>query len=240
VLDIVQACYDKPYATITEDPRVSLTKIEDAVHTRTVLFARPDYFVILDHVAGQGEHTCESLLHFAPIKVSLEADGAVTATGENGAVLHALPVLKDGLYAETICGSTDPMQGWVVCMRKGKRIPVEAPTVIHRKTGALPQSFATVLYPQLAADAPAPKCTLINQDDAGISFTVAAENRTDEWHVAFDKEYAYAENGTEWAGKALLISTRSGGARKVAAVNAKRLALPGEVLVDGFTAFAEW
>ena len=238
VLQIVQASFDAPYRTATRDPRAAPEQLNDIVHTRTVLFARPDYFVLLDKVTGAGEHTCEAFFHFAPIEVDLQPDGSARAVGTNGAALHLIPLLTEQLQAEKIVGATDPVQGWVVI--KEGRSPVEAPVVLHRKAGPLPQRFLTVLYPLSADDAHLqPACVLMHEDDTGVSFTVETPDRTDEWHVAFLNAYHCRQDGLDWNGKALLITKRPDGARRVAAANAQRLILDGEPLIESFTEFAE-
>ena len=153
-----------------------------------------------------------------------------------------MPLLKEGLLAEKVVGAMHPVQGWVVTVQGHGKGPVEAPVVIHRKRGTLPQRFVTVLYPvpaERGAD-PKPECFLLRQDDAGVSFRTKAPGRTDEWHVALRDAYRCERDGLDWEGKALMISRRPDGARKFAAVNAERLVLDGEALVGSFTAFAEW
>jgi hypothetical protein len=60
--DVAVGTYDAGYAGL--DARVR--------HRRAVLFARPDYFLILDELDGEGTHTYEALFHFMPYRVLVD------------------------------------------------------------------------------------------------------------------------------------------------------------------------
>lgn len=133
VLDVARSQYEQGYAGVA-DP---------VIHRRTVLFVKPDYWLVLDEVDGPGTHAAEFLWHFAPMRV--ERDGP-RIRSNRGAVgnLEIVPWPADGLGLRILCGEQDPVQGWVA---DGVN-DVPAPCAVYRRAAALPirQTWALVPY----------------------------------------------------------------------------------------------
>jgi hypothetical protein len=120
-------------------------------HRRQVLFVKPDYWVVIDHLDGAGEHTVDLLFHFTPGQtVCLAPDGRALAGAAGGPSLSLAPVSSAALKAEVITGATDPIQGWAAPY-SGEKQP--APVLRYRYQGRTPVSFCTLLYPAPAGPA---------------------------------------------------------------------------------------
>ena len=131
------ACYPKLLAyqsNAQRDFASGSTQFDGFEHQRSVLFIKPDYWIVTDHVSGPGTHEITRLFHF-PLGPSA-ADGNVArtafATGENLQVRVA-----DGAKLEF-------GKGWIpVGGAKAEQAPVASYT-LH---GALPMTLVTVLTP---------------------------------------------------------------------------------------------
>ena len=115
------------------------------VSRRRVLFARPDYWLILDTVRGEGEHTVDQSFQCAPGSLQIEGNVA-RLTSSAGPGLSMITLRRDG-------ATLSQRQGWV-SEAYTQREP--RPVLRVRRQGALPISYLTVLLPSPAgAQAPA-------------------------------------------------------------------------------------
>ena len=128
-----------------EDGYTDLDKAQVAAHHRAVVFVKPDYWLVWDVVEGRGEHTLEALYHFMPMIVQIEEGTKIARTNRLGRPnLELLPFLAaPALEAEVVCGSQDPVQGWVVS--GGQLVP--APVVRYSLAAELPASLGLVAFP---------------------------------------------------------------------------------------------
>jgi hypothetical protein len=126
---------------------------EPITHRRQIFFAKPEYWVIIDTLTGQGEHCFDLYFHLMPeVDTQFEPkSGSIHAgnCGEGGLII--VPIVTNRLQTEVITGATDPIQGWVSCL-SGEKQP--APVLRYRQTTAAPIQFCTVLYPYTAAETP--------------------------------------------------------------------------------------
>jgi hypothetical protein len=130
--DAAVATYDAPYAGLEEQ----------VIHRRSVLFVKPDYFVVFDELQGEGRHTYEALFHFMPFRVLVDPVTKAVRTGRmNAANLEILPLVR--MSPSLICGQNDPVQGWLAM--SGEDIP--APVAIYKKQAKLPFRTGYVIYP---------------------------------------------------------------------------------------------
>ncbi len=132
------------------------------VHHRNVIFVKgreedePEYWIITDHLTGDGVHTCEQLFHLIPVEVSVDPGMKTVQTVTlNQPNLAFIPAVIDGVDVEVIEGRTEPnLQGWYC---GGGPRPTPAPCVTYRRTGRLPTIFQTVLLPMKADKAVLPQ-----------------------------------------------------------------------------------
>ena len=95
------------------------------MHQRTLLYLRPQNVILIDEIkalnktSASENHTFEQLFHFAPnIKTQIDKQGSVVKgvvpNSDQNTPAITITQLNDGKKsAEIICGSDDPMQGWV-------------------------------------------------------------------------------------------------------------------------------
>jgi len=121
------------------------------VHRRQIFFAKPEYWIVLDLLDGQGRHEFDLYFHLGPdAQVALDPDsGTARVRHAEGAHLLICPVPDADTHAEVISGSLHPIQGWVSCY-SGEKTP--APTLRLTKIASAPTTFKTVLYPYSQTD----------------------------------------------------------------------------------------
>jgi hypothetical protein len=110
-------------------------------HQRSVLFVKPQYWVVVDHVFGGGEHELTRLFHF-PLRASVLASASTAQTGfKTGANIRVQP---------TDDARLDLRQGWIPTGgAAAEKAPVAA--LVSRRT--LPAALGTVLLPFTAGGA---------------------------------------------------------------------------------------
>lgn len=115
-------------------------------HRRQILFAKPDYWVIVDVLEGTGLHNFDLYFHMPPgAHASLDRDSKVCHVANAGEVgLAIVPALSVNWNAEVIVGATDPIQGWT-SFQSGEKTP--APVLRLSQVAPAPVQFCTVLCP---------------------------------------------------------------------------------------------
>jgi len=137
--DYVEATYNEGYGNNKEDVH------HDVRHTRRLLFVKPDYWILWDVLAGEGEHQYEQLFHFVPTKIAVDTtDLSCRTMNDRPAHLLLYPLYRDGLSVEVKQGETDPIQGWY-SPKYGEKVP--APVVVYSKSGGTPTHFVNVIMP---------------------------------------------------------------------------------------------
>ena len=186
------------------------------VHYRSVIFVKgredgdPEYWIITDHLIGDGVHTCEQLFHLIPVEVNVDSDTKTVRTvTQDQPNLAFSPAVTDGIEVEVVEGRIEPtLQGWYC---GGGPRPTPAPCVTYRRTGMLPTVFQTVLLPMKAneavslkvesLDAPADGWIRITfpdgREDTYCSSTVAGPRRLGD--IAFTGEAALIRRGAAGA-----------------------------------------
>jgi len=115
-------------------------------HRRSILFVKPEYWIVIDLLAGQGVHTLEQYFHLMPWATPhLNQKTRVVRVDDHGfPAMTIAPTGGQSLRAKIVTGATDPIQGWV-SFYSGEKIA--APVLKYKKTVQLPAIFCTVLYP---------------------------------------------------------------------------------------------
>ena len=86
------------------------------IHTRRVLFIKPDWWLICDTVEPDDneEHLYESTFHLDADDASVDPDTLAVSTRRSGAQLIVIPLRQAGLAARIVKGQTEPvLQGWL-------------------------------------------------------------------------------------------------------------------------------
>jgi len=142
---------------------------EGVTHRRQVLFARPDqgappYFVVIDRVTGEGEHTADQYFHFLPAPLALNADAFEAHTQlPGGPNLSVLAIRTEGVTLEEVASEVS-----FVYTQKEPR-----PAVRFRQQGELPMTFVTLLVPCQGDSQPDLAATVVGQ--AAADGTVLVE-----------------------------------------------------------------
>ena len=110
-------------------------------HERRVIWVKPGLWIIDDLLAGEGEHEYELFFNFPERTLTSISDLNFNYKGENVSV-DIIPLLTDGLSAETLRGSNDPIGGWV---SYGYSLLQDAPQLKYKKKGAAPARFITAI-----------------------------------------------------------------------------------------------
>lgn len=138
---------------------------EPIIHRRQVFFVKPEYWVVIDLLTGQGRHCFDLYFHLMPnVETHLEPTSGLLRTS-NGLAIVSLTA--EDLQAELFTGVTAPIQGWVSFF-SGERLP--APTLRYRREATAPVQFCTVLYPygqnNLSLTVSTPAVEIVNTNEA--------------------------------------------------------------------------
>ncbi len=152
-------------------------------HRRELVFVKPDYFVVVDTVEGEGVHQIESMFHLNHDEAEIEGPVARSVDpGVSNVVVAAAPV--EGLQVRIGKGESTPeVQGFIPNERwraswktpqarsaeHGKR---EVPTVIYTLTAALPAKLVYVLMPYPLGQRPDVTCRLLPLEGQGTAVQV--------------------------------------------------------------------
>lgn len=134
--DFVEGHYDFGYGTRDKAEA-------DVKHRRSILFVKPEYWVITDTLqpADDKPHSYESIFHFAGDEATT-AGLAVSSAGGKQPGLQLAAAGPEGLAVEVVKGvEEEPVQGWA----QGPWRPV--PTALYRWTVQGPSQVTYVLYP---------------------------------------------------------------------------------------------
>ena len=147
--DYVAASYREGYGEYAMRKPAEAKVASDVVHTRRVLFVKPDYWVVIDELSGVEAHEYQLLFHTQPgvtLSTGSEQRTILTSTLGN-ARLALIPARPELLAREEKMGEEDPVQGWYSAGYNQKQ---PATTIIYRSPNTSSFLFATLLYPMRA------------------------------------------------------------------------------------------
>jgi hypothetical protein len=228
--DFLSGCYTEGYGDATSD------EIDPSiVHHRSVIFIKghkegePEYWIITDHLTGDGVHTCEQLFHLIPVEATVDPGTKTVRTITQGQPnLAFIPAVTDGLEVEVVEGHTEPnLQGWYC---GGGPHPTPAPCVTYRRTGMLPTVFHTVLVPMKADKAALPKVKSLGAPGDGWIRILFPDGREDLYCSPVEAGHRQLED-IAFTGDAALIRCDSDGTLSDwAVVGGKNLQYRGDAL----------
>ncbi|MGC9318824.1 MAG: heparinase II/III family protein, partial [Armatimonadota bacterium] len=163
--DLAHGTYDSGYG---DENQVRVA------HTRTALFVRPRYWILVDRLSPEddAEHEYESLFHLNADDAEVRDDLSVTSVTPDGeSRLAILPLPSESLTAEVVKGrEEEPVQGWAWTVPGDDHA---VPTAVYHLSGAGPQTLAYVLWP--VADGEQPPVASIDRIETGDVAVVAGE-----------------------------------------------------------------
>jgi len=168
---------------------------EDVTHQRSVLFVRPDYWLVVDHVTGGGEHSLTRQFRFPMVDV--EADGNSVRTAFGGGTNVQVTGLSDA--------ELQMREGW---LPTGSASAEPGPVAAFVAEGALPATFATVIVP-FDEEGDLPQLERLPSEDPTVVRVRATfpDGQTDEMAVA-PEQMRLTVGGETASARALLV--RSG------------------------------
>ena len=191
-------------------------------HERTVIFVKPDYFVVIDRLLGEGDHTYENLFHLDADEAALDEETlSVRTLVPDAANLLVIPADRDGLTVEVVKGREEPVQGWVP---RAKHRPI--PTPVYRKTGPPPQTFVTLLVPLATGEEPALAAELLDTGlprSEAVALRVSDPDSTDTLLYAFDEPRSMEAGGIRADARLALVRRPAEGEIVTAAMEGKLL-----------------
>lgn len=134
--DYAEGVYDEGYGSKRD---------RSVIHRRGILFVKNDYWFVVDRFEGAGEHTIDTLFHFAPGKVRVDDTSLACSSANAGRPgVMIVPSATGGVRVEIQEGSESPCQGWISTEYNSK---VAAPVADYHFEGPLPAEFAYLLHP---------------------------------------------------------------------------------------------
>jgi hypothetical protein len=193
---------------------------KSVTHERTIIFVKPDYFLVLDRLLGTGDHTYSNLFHLSADEAVTDADTlAVRTTQADAANVALVPLARDGLTVKIIRGQEDPVQGWAPMASH-----TPSPTAIYEKTGPCPQLFVTLLVPYAKGSQPAIAGELLDVGapwDEALGLRVTMGDALDTLLYSFDGPRPMAAGGTRADARLALIRERPGAQPATATMDGK-------------------
>ena len=208
--DFLLGGYTEGYGNPTSD-EIDLS----VIHHRSVMFVKGckeddiEYWIITDHLTGDGVHTCEQLFHLIPVEVSVDPKTKTVQTvTPDQPNLAFIPAVTDGVEVEIVEGRTEPsLQGWYC---GGGPRPTPAPCVTYRRTGMLPTIFQTVLLPMKADKAALLQVESLGTPDNGWIRIIFPDGREDIYCSSAQTGHQQLED-ISFTGDAALIRRDSDG-----------------------------
>jgi hypothetical protein len=144
--DYVASTYGEGYSHYSMDKPDDQKINNDVVHTRHVLFVKPDYWLIVDDLQTVDCHDYQLLFHTPPgVMAKVEGINCVVLDRETEASgLYLLPAYPADLTVTCATGSEDPIQGWYSLDHRHK---TASTAVIFEQKNVASTVFVTLLYP---------------------------------------------------------------------------------------------
>lgn len=132
-------------------------RLANVVHTRCVLFVKPDYWVVADTLAASDgeEHLYECTFHLDAEEAPVEAASLAARLRGAAAEMAVIPLAREGLRAAVIVGRREPtLQGWLP-LRHNERGASPRPCLVYSRRAAGTTRFVTVFSPAPRGGGPA-------------------------------------------------------------------------------------
>lgn len=207
------------------------TGYQNVSHRRSIIFIKPDYWFVRDHLTGSGTHTYDQNWHFAhDAKVSLDARTKRIHTNydADGNILIAPlnPATVDCKSFDFFIATKRMTGAATNTPSKGFRFSIKA---------APPAAFDTLLYPYPGSRSPSISTEFLKPDSQSpdmIAFKVTAGSKTDYIFIAQTgpARAGFADDNISINAEVLLIRTSNGKPCSVAGKNIRKVLFRGETL----------
>jgi hypothetical protein len=231
VFDWARGVYDKGYGPLIAEDGKSLGRehdITDVQHERTVIFVRPDYYIVIDRLLGDGgeAHTYSNLFHFDADEATADDQTLVVSSADAGrANLTLVPLATDGLTLRMVKGQENPVQGWIP--RENHRA---IPTAIYEKTGPTPELFVTLMMPHPTEEVPEFTAELIADTSEMVAISVRTDGGEDIILYSFDGPMAMEAGGVAANAQLVVVRRPAEGAAVAGLLGGTEVSVEGQVV----------
>jgi len=167
------------------------------IHQRDFIFARPEYWVLIDYLHASDVHNYQFLFHLAPdVDVEEITDSRVLLRSElNGARLIVQAVSHEALCSEVLVGSEAPIQGWYSA---DHHVKCPAPAIVFGARNLASVCVAWLLYPLAPGMSVSPvKVEQVeNSDEEFLGFAVIRSAGTDSYSIQSNAAENAAQPGS--------------------------------------------
>ena len=182
-------------------------------HHRSVVFVKPDYWIVTDRLLPTGKdepdrpRTFEQLFQYIPCEMSECGESLAVSSATPGEPnLALIPVSREGLELEIARGRREPyILGWAL---PGGQPTYEdltpAPTVIYRTRATMPTVMQTVLWPMKAGQTQRPQVERIGKPSDGAVKVTLPDGRVD-WYRSSAEPCDFELNGMSFHALAALL-----------------------------------
>jgi hypothetical protein len=134
---------ENKYVAVQYRPREYIGKRNFSIkHTRSVIFLKPYYYLVIDFLKGEGENRYDALFHLNATDAEIFESRKEVHTKRSDTVQLGLYSMDTvGLNIEIVKGQEEPLLGWIAAEKR----PI--PTVVFTKKEEAPSAFSTFLYP---------------------------------------------------------------------------------------------
>jgi len=197
-------------------------------HERTVIFVRPEYYLVIDRLlGGEGEHSYEALFNLDAADANIAADGlSVSSTDAGEPNLTLIPLATQGLSLRIVKGQEQPIvMGWVP--RENHR---QIPTAVYAKTGPTPQYLMTLVLPHPTEEVPAVEAELLAQTDEMLAIRVRHDGAEETILYAFDAPMAMEAGGMTADARLAIVRRGADGTLSGGLLEGGELRVDGQVV----------
>lgn len=150
---------------------------EPITHRRKILFVKPDYWLVIDHLDGRGHHQFDWFYHFVPTtQVQIDKNTGAIAGQVGQATLLIQPFEPEKLTTQFVSGAEPEIQGWVA-LESGQK--EAAPVAILSLQAEAPLCLGTLLLPYAAAAAPTVDFKLLQSTPAYFALQLSVDDQVD-------------------------------------------------------------
>jgi hypothetical protein len=179
-----------------------IIKNQEFSHQRSVLFVKPDYWVVVDHVTGNDaqdtKHSLSRLFHFPDVEVS-KTDNSVQTRYEAG----------DNLWIGCADGATIDMQKGFLSKALSKKPKTPVAAFVNKQD--LPATLCSVLVP-FGEEKEIPKVERLPSDGSGnVAIRVSFADGREDWIAIASKDAALSAGSYSGNGIALCARVTQSG-----------------------------
>ena len=209
---------------------------QGVIHRRRLLQAAPGHWIVVDDFRGCGAHTFDLCYHFGPgAQLSLVRQNGgrelAISAAYGDAALHLCICASGPLYADFICGSSDPIAGWI-SHQYGQKLPSTA--FRARLESAVPAAAVTFLImPSCQAfSASPPLATRLAVKGEGAIACSCDYQGFEDVVVFSDGETEIQVEAFRMRGEFFWLRMRDGILKRVLAIRAQSLSQSGRTVFE--------